>query len=278
MQWSAEPALRSAKYSRMFRLPLAMSMRLVFCTVLGAALAAALTLTVPTPEAGARVQRELPARYKKAPWSLMSLSVGHPNAGYQVRAKKLRNTRYLKVRPTSVDRSYGHPALVLMLQRSARDIGKMAPGAVMLVGDLSFERGGPISGHRSHQSGRDADVAFYMKNKHGKRVKAPRFVAFDGNGHARDGSGYVFDDELNWLLVQSWARDTRAGLSHIFISRSLRLRLIRFAQRQPHFRKYLPQAQALLKQPERGEPHDDHFHVRITCPQGQEDICRPNPR
>ena len=93
-----------------------------------------------------------------------------------------------------------------------------------------------------------------------------------------DSSGYVFDDELNWLLVQSWARDTRAGLSHIFISRPLRLRLIRFAQRNPHYRKYLPQAQALLKQPERGEPHDDHFHVRITCPKGQEDICRPNPR
>lgn len=253
-------------------------MRLVLRPALGAALAAALTLAVPTPEAGAHVPRELPPRYQKAPWSLMSLSVGHPNAGFQVRAKKLRNSPYLKVRPSSVDRSYGHPALVLMLQRSARDIAKAAPGAVMLVGDLSYEHGGPISGHRSHQSGRDADVAFYMKDKNGKRVPAPRFVAFDGDGRARDGSGYVFDDELNWLLVQSWARDTRAGLSHIFVSRPLRMRLIRFAERHPQFRKYLPQAQALLKQPERGEPHDDHFHVRITCPKGQEDICRPNPR
>lgn len=255
-----------------------MPIRLLFGSLLGAVLALALTLSLPTPEAGARSPRELPERYKKAPWSLMSLSVGHPNAGWQVRAKRLRNTRYLKVRPRSADRSYAHPALVLMLQRSAQDIGKMAPGAVMFVGDLSFEKGGPISGHNSHQSGRDADLAFYMKNEQGKRVPAPRFVAFDGNGNATDGSGYVFDDELNWLLVQSWARDTRAGLSHIFISRPLRLRLIRFAQRHPHFRKYLPQAQALLKQPERGEPHDDHFHVRITCPKRQDDICRPNPR
>ncbi|NLE86441.1 MAG: hypothetical protein GX607_08590 [Myxococcales bacterium] len=255
-----------------------MPVRLLSSVLLSVLASAVLLVSLPTPEAGARTRRELPERYKKPPFSLMSLSVGHPNAGWQVRAKKLRDTRYLKVRPSSEKRSYAHPALVLMLQRSARDIGKMAPGAKMFVGDLSYEHGGPISGHRSHQSGRDADLAFYMKDKNGKRVPSPRFVAFDGDGKARDGSGYVFDDELNWLLVQSWARDTRAGLSHIFISRPLRLRLIRFAQRNPHYRKYLPQAQALLKQPERGEPHDDHFHVRITCPKGQEDICRPNPR
>lgn len=238
-----------------------------------------LALGLSIPQAAARDRaRDLPVRYQKSPFSLMSLSVGHPNAGWQVRAKRLRNTRYLKVRPSSVDRSYGHPALVLMLQRSAQDIGKMAPGAVLLVGDLSYEHGGPISGHRSHQSGRDADVAFYMKDRNGKRVAATRFVAFDGSGRAKDGSGLVFDDELNWFLVQSWARDTRAGLSHIFISRPLRERLIRFAQKQPGTRKYLPLALALLKQPERGEPHDDHFHVRITCPAGQEDICRPHPR
>jgi len=34
------------------------------------------------------------------------------------------------------------------------------------------------------------------------------------------------------------------------------------------------QATALLKQPEKGEDHDDHFHVRITCPAEQEEICR----
>src|SRR5690606_37675060 len=162
---------------------------------------------LPTPTASARPTRELPDRYKKSPYSLMSLSVGAPNAGWQVRAKRLRNTRYVKVRPSSVSRSYAHPALVLMLQRSAKDIGKMAPGSVMFVGDLSSENGGAISGHRSHQSGRDADLAFYMKDKNGRRVAATRLVAFDGNGKARDGSGYVFDDELNWMLVQSWARD-----------------------------------------------------------------------
>jgi penicillin-insensitive murein endopeptidase len=246
-----------------------------------ALLASALLLAViswlPTARAD-RAGRELPPHYKKSPFSLMSLSVGHPNAGWQVRAKRLRNTRYLKVRPSSQDRSYAHPALVLMLQRSAQDIGKMAPGAIMFVGDLSTENGGPISGHRSHQSGRDADLAFYMRDKNGKRVPAPHFVAFDGEGKARDGSGYVFDDELNWLLVQSWARDTRAGLSHIFISHPLRQRLIRFAQSHEQHKKYLPLALALLKQPERGEPHDDHFHVRITCPEKQADICRPNPR
>ncbi|RLB47405.1 MAG: hypothetical protein DRI90_26380 [Deltaproteobacteria bacterium] len=222
--------------------------------------------------------RALPKRYQKAPYSLKSLSVGHPNAGWQARASRLKPRRGLTIKKNSRNHCYGHPSLVKMLYRSSRDIARAAPGSVMVLGDLSAKGGGPLAGHQSHQSGRDADIAFYAKDKNGKSVQLDHFVAFGSNGKAKDGSGLVFDDWRNWLLVQSWLRDRRAGLSHIFVSRGLRGRLLKYAQSRKSFRKHLPRAKVLLKQPGDSAAHDDHFHVRIACPKGQADICSERPR
>jgi penicillin-insensitive murein endopeptidase len=242
-----------------------------------AAVALAVTAAA-APNAALRGTASLPARYSAPPLSKASLTVGHPNDGFQVRAKRLQRTDSLAVRKASSARVYGHPALVLMLRRSARDVALAAPGSVLLVGDLSAKSGGAISGHRSHQSGRDADVAFYVKDARGKPIAARDFTAFDGEGKAKNGSSVVFDDMRNWLLVESWAKDRRAGLSHVFVSDPLRARLLGYARKHPKFSRYLAEATALLKQPEHGEPHDDHFHVRIECPKDQRDICRSESR
>ncbi len=76
-------------------------------------------LAVLTPSASAGTGRDLPERFQGAPFSLMSLTVGYPNAGFQLRAKKLKNSDDLKVKDSSKDNIYAHPALVLMLERSA---------------------------------------------------------------------------------------------------------------------------------------------------------------
>jgi penicillin-insensitive murein endopeptidase len=220
----------------------------------------------------------LPSKFRKPPYSVMSLTVGCPNDGWQVRAKRLKPNRYVKTKPGSQERSYGHPALILMLERSAKDLQRVAPGSVLVVGDISDADGGPLAGHHSHQSGRDADVVFYVLDQNGKSTILDHYVKFGSNGRALDGSGYVFDDWRNWLLVQSWVRDRRAGLSHIFISRALRQRLLTYAANQTAFAKYVPEVSVLLKQPEDAEPHDDHFHVRISCPEGQTEICREQSR
>jgi penicillin-insensitive murein endopeptidase len=220
----------------------------------------------------------LPAKFRKAPFNKMSLSVGSPNHGSQVRAKRLKKAPYLKVRDSSRERSYGHPSLVLMLDRSAKQVAKARPGSVLLVGDLSTERGGALSGHHSHQSGRDADLAFYARDTKGKAVVLDRFVAFDGEGKAKDGSGLVFDDDRNWLFVMSLARDARADLAYVFISNPLRARLLAHANKRPEYKKYVPLVTGHFMQPENAEPHDDHFHVRIRCPKDQEGLCREAAR
>jgi penicillin-insensitive murein endopeptidase len=221
----------------------------------------------------AKPARTLPDKFQKSPYTLMSLSVGFPNDGWQVRAKKLKKGPHLAILEKSASNVYGHPALVLMLHRSAKALAKQYPGSVMVVGDLSTKQGGPLVGHRSHQSGRDADVIFYARDKKGRRVTPSDFVAYDANGKAKDNSGLTFDDERNWVLLVSWAKDDRAGLSHVFVSRSLRKRLLAFAAKSALHRDQIDEVAPLLKQPESASAHDDHFHVRISCPKKHEGLC-----
>jgi penicillin-insensitive murein endopeptidase len=235
-----------------------------------------LTLSAPLPSA--QSEHELPDRFERAPFSHMSLTVGYPNDGWQMRAKRLRRSQFLHIKDNSRDHSYGHPALVLMLERSAREVARAARGSVMVVGDLSRREGGPLSGHVSHQSGRDADIAFYIDDARGKPFEPDAFVAFGPDGVARDGSGLVFDDRRNWLLLKSWARDRRAGLAHIFVESHLRQRILQYGATHNEFKPYVTQVAALLKQPEAGSTHDDHFHVRIACPKRLAQICREESR
>jgi penicillin-insensitive murein endopeptidase len=210
--------------------------------------------------------------------SKASLSVGYPNDGSIVRAKRLRASPHLVILEKSKERVYGYPSLVLMLQRSAKQIAKAFKGAKLVVGDLSAKDGGPLSGHHSHQSGRDADIAFYARDPRGRVVQPKKFVAYGADGKAKDKSGLVFDDALNWALVESFAKDHRAGLAYIFISKPLKARLLAYANRHPKHRKNVEKVQALFVQPDGAEPHDDHFHVRIRCPKGQEDVCKEQPK
>jgi penicillin-insensitive murein endopeptidase len=222
-----------------------------------------------------RTNAELPAAYRRSPFALMSLSVGPPNNGWQLRAKKLKSSDNLWIQAKSVPHSYGHPALVLMLYRTAKQMAREQPGSVLLVGDLSREFGGPLAGHRSHQSGRDADVGFFVTDSKGKPQNSRQLRSFDAHGRARDGSGLRFDDYRNWLLVQLWLKDDRADLEYVFIASHLRRRLLEFARARPAFRKYVEPAAQFLKQPSNGLPHDDHFHVRIACPEKQRGLCDP---
>ncbi|MEY4545457.1 MAG: hypothetical protein RL685_1652 [Pseudomonadota bacterium] len=233
----------------------------------------ALLLCVRPSWARQRTERELPEKYRKSPYAMMSLSVGLPNAGWQLRAKKLSSSPQLWIQNKSVPYTYGHPSLVLMLHRTSKQIARQSPGSVLLVGDLSRESGGPLSGHKSHQSGRDADVGFFVTDTKGRAQNSRSLLAFDASGRARDGSGVRFDDYRNWLLVQLWLKDDRAALEHVFVASHLRRRLLDFASARPAFRRYVDDAAQFLRQPTNGLPHDDHFHIRIACPERQRELC-----
>ena len=80
---------------------------------------------------------------------------------------------------------------------------------MLLVGDLSAKDGGPLTGHNSHQTGRDADVGFYVMNASGKPLPSKHFVSFDRNGVGKDLTNLRFDDARNWFLVESLLKDEK---------------------------------------------------------------------
>lgn len=219
---------------------------------------------------------QLPEQFQTSPFSLMSLSVGTPSHGWQLRSKKLQSTPQLTIKDGSEETTYGHPALVLMLQRTASQMVRNVDSAPLLVGDLSTEYGGPLYGHKSHQSGRDADVGFFALDAQGNTKRLEHFVHYDAGGFAKDGSGLRFDDYRNWMMVLTWMKDERADIRFVFVAQHLRQRLLAFARSRPAFAKYSDAAARFLLQPRNADPHDDHFHVRIGCPERQRGLCRDN--
>lgn len=241
---------------------------------LGAAMLAVMTLGVGLADAR-RNDAHLPEEFQKSPYSVMSLSIGAPARGWQLRSKKLRETPHLVIKSSTHDSAvFGHPALVLMLQRTARQMARNDQSPPLVVGDLSKEHGGPLYGHHSHQSGRDADIGFFAVDENGKPQQLERFVAYDSRGRARDGSGLIFDDYRNWLMVLTWLKDERAEVRHVFVASHLRKRLLDFARSRRDFAKYADDAARFLLQPRNSSAHDDHFHVRIKCPKQHEGLCK----
>jgi murein endopeptidase len=88
--------------------------------------------------------------------------VGRRSAGALRNGRQLQARPHLRVKSGSEDRAWGHGILLQLLARAARSAALAVPGSVALVGDLSARQGGPLSGHASHQAGRDADIAFMV--------------------------------------------------------------------------------------------------------------------
>lgn len=208
----------------------------------------------------------------------MGRSVGTPTEGHLIGGAHLATSPQLRIVPAydNGDVRYGLGSLVGMLDRASRRVRRQFSDAVMSVGHLSKQGGGELDRHASHESGRDADVAFYVKNQAGSPVYADHFVKFAANGTAPTWPGAVFDDARNWALVAALLDDPVAHVSHIFVASHLRARLLAYAARVGAPLALQSRAAVTMVQPHGALPHDDHFHVRISCPAGMTG-CVENP-
>lgn len=203
-------------------------------------------------------------------------SVGCPNAGRLEGGVHLDTSRpYFRVVPVYEpgDVRWGLPAMVNLIDRAARAVYKRYPGAVLDVGDLSRKGGGDVIRHRSHESGRDADLGFYVLDARGKQIHGRIFIKFDAAGESPTVPGARFDLDRNWLLIQSMLTDPGARVSHIFVAEPLRQRLLAHARTRGVSRALLNRAAVVLMQPTGAMPHDDHLHVRISCPASMRGSC-----
>ncbi len=205
-------------------------------------------------------------------------SVGSPTVGHLMGGSRVEETAYLRIAPVYAqsDDRWGLGALVSMIDRSAKVVHRQFPDAKLSVGNLSKQGGGEIDRHASHESGRDADIGFYLKNHLGKPLLADHFVPFRGDGLAPTWPGASFDDARNWALVAAFITDPVARVSHIFVAGPLRQRLLTYAEKIGAPLSLRSHAAELLMQPRGSLAHDDHFHVRISCPSGMTE-CIENP-
>lgn len=225
------------------------------------------------------ITKTAPASAAKKEPTMPASSVGSPNEGKLVGGVKLDTSDgTVRVVPayTRGDTRWGLPALIHMMERAAKKVAKKSPGSVLGVGDISHKNGGDIFLHRSHESGRDADIAFYVVDQRGKNLLPDTFVTFQGSIESSSMPGARFDVPRNWALVQAMLEDPIARVSHIFVADPLRRMLLAHAKT-----RVLPaiynRAAAVMMQPSNALPHDNHFHVRISCPASMRKSCVEYP-
>lgn len=187
--------------------------------------------------------------------------------------------------------NYGTDELVGVVVQAARRVSREAPGAVLGVADLSRKGGGESPEHRSHHSGRDADLHFYSTDPSGTALPPPRLrmEPYGANGMglggmettppedetATLGPQRVFDEQRNWLLVRALIENRTAEVQWIFISSALERRLLAYAQAAGEPPAAIAHASQVMHQPLDSARHHDHIHVRIYCPPGDRALgCR----
>ena len=161
-------------------------------------------------------------------------------------------------------RNYGHPETVDFVER----LGKAAAAAGLApfyVGDMAQPRGGPmISGHAAHENGVDVDIWFNLDPKPAlppearEEVELPSMVLPDKSDIDRNRFG-----ESQVRLLRLAASDPR--VDRIFVHPTIKRALCQgFGDARDGETGWLHRIRPWYG-------HDEHFHVRLSCPAGSPD-------
>jgi penicillin-insensitive murein endopeptidase len=166
---------------------------------------------------------------------------------------------------------YGTVEVVRGLLRAGARVDRELGGLPVTINDLSYEEGGPIPHHRSHQSGRDVDVLFYQLGPDAEPIQSVG-AFFDPSGAGvdfrdladpNDDLGLQLDIPRTWLFLQALIENEEAQLQQIFVAEHLRTLLLEYAGAAQAPSTALKRFAAMSCQP--SYPHDDHFHFRFFC-------------
>lgn len=189
-------------------------------------------------------------------------SIGETNAGCIAGASNLPlEGKGYQVMHIERNRYWGHPDLVKAIRILGQKSQQRALGVVQ-IGDLGQPRGGPLPyGHRSHQSGLDVDVWFNLNpkalagaNAMRNNINAPSMLNESKTGLDRD----------RWTADHATLLELAAnlpGVDRIFVN--------------PYIKKELCESvegnRAWLRVIRPWYNHDDHFHLRLACPEDSPD-------
>jgi penicillin-insensitive murein endopeptidase len=160
---------------------------------------------------------------------------------------------------------YGTDELVELLLTSAEQVASAFPASRLAVGNLSVFDGGRISWSRSHNSGRDVDLGFFIRDKEGADLPLETLVHIRRSGAVAEIPGATFDTERNWAVVKALLTSETAKVQWIFIYAPLERMLLAHAAKRGEPQALIDKAATIMHQPGDSAPHDDHFHIRIFC-------------
>jgi len=169
-------------------------------------------------------------------------------------------------------RSFGTETTVELIERAIGDTLEGFPDAhVLAIGDLSAESGGPISEHRSHQSGRDVDIGLIY---HEQPAGYPASFVHAGTDN--------LDCAATFKLIESFlgSASDDGGVQMIFLDFEVQGILYAWAEEHGVSERRLgrifqyPHGRGSGEGLVRHEPnHDNHLHVRFQCP-NDDSACR----
>jgi penicillin-insensitive murein DD-endopeptidase len=215
-----------------------------------------------------------------APALRKSRSVGFAWHGRLERGVKLKPGPHLRYvsEYEKAGHFYGTWQLVQLIERAAFAVGQRLPGAKLSVGELSAEHGGNLPGHASHESGRDADLGFYMLDAAQRPFDAFAFANFDARGRGlAPNLGMRFDAPRNWELLARLVTDGEARVQYVFVSPGIRQLLLETGKKRGASQGVLDRAARVMVQPSEKHPHGNHFHVRIYCGPNERPKCGDAP-
>lgn len=165
----------------------------------------------------------------------------------------------------SRNRNWGHPDLVALVERLARETTQNKEWPGLLVGDMSQPRGGPmISGHASHQVGLDADIWLTpMPDRTLTRREREDMSAVSMLLNAGEVNPKVWGDGQVKLIKRA---ASYSKVERILVHPALKKALCEAAGTD---RSWLSKVRPYFG-------HYYHFHVRIGCPKGSS-VCQSQP-
>jgi penicillin-insensitive murein endopeptidase len=123
---------------------------------------------------------------------LGAMSLGNPSAGLLLNGVQAQKSDLLE--PVSPGAAWGTEETISYLERALRKVHEeIADTPALPLGDISVEKGGPLSPHVSHQAGRDVDIAYFYK-------KDARWY--------RRGNAQNLDLARNWAFVRALVSET----------------------------------------------------------------------
>lgn|GEM_PF-1069629 len=185
---------------------------------------------------------------------ILPVSIGSPESGRLVGGEKMPEGPGWFLKTPSY--AYGTTETITGVINCIADVQRKFPNTPdLVIGHLSKKKGGKFKPHKSHASGRDIDVSYYLKEEVKKFVKVTP-ENFDVKRTAEFVMCLANSGDVEYIFIDRYIQEMLYSYLEKKLSKEALDSLIQFPR---------PDEKRLgIIRHEDG--HDDHMHIRFKCP------------